>query len=254
MQELVDLLVRVVKVLRMCDSNQPCAGFLYQAMFDLRIAYDFESDDRSSWTFHFSLASIVSDRWKFMQNDWLSAAYILNRRYWHLLDDICDNAEVWEGVVRIITKLSKSPREAALALNEFTVFYRGRTGSFGGPVALASSKMDKIAPHTFWMLYVSITKNLKPLAIRICSKSAASSACETNWSNVDFILNKRRTKLTNERVEKLLFCYSNKLVAKKLLARTGEEEYYNRQTVRRCTDHLEQSLRGHVLGRLLDEK
>ena len=41
-------------------------------------------------------------------------------------------------------------------------------------------------------------RRLKPLAVRICAKSVASSACETNWSNVDFILNKRRTKLKNE--------------------------------------------------------
>ena len=31
-QDVVNLLVPVVEVLRMCDSNQPCAGFLYKMM------------------------------------------------------------------------------------------------------------------------------------------------------------------------------------------------------------------------------
>ena len=63
--------------------------------------------------------------------------------------------------------------------------------------------------------------------VRICAKSVASSACETNWSNVDFILNKRRTKLKNERVRKLLAIYSNNRVARSLQARTGDEAYCN---------------------------
>ena len=68
---------------------------------------------------------------------------------------------------------------------------------------------------------------MKPLAVRICAQSVASSACETNWSNVDFIRNKRRTKLKNERVCKLLAIYSNNRVARSLQARTGDEAYYN---------------------------
>ena len=65
------------------------------------------------------------------------------------------------------------------------------------------------------------------MAVRICSKSVASSACETNWSNVNFILNKRRTKLKNEKVRKLLTIYANNRVARALQARTGDEAYYN---------------------------
>ena len=227
MKDVVNLLVPVVKVLRMCDSNQPCAGFLYQAMSDLSNAFDAERDDKVSMPFRVALGNIVNERWNFLHNDWLSAAYILNPRYWHIIDEICDIEEVWQGFLNIVTKLANTPQEAATALNEFNSLYRSRAGSFAGPVAEASSKMDTIAPHAFWQTFGHSAKTLKPMAIRITSKSAASSACETNWSNVDFILSKRRTKLSNERVGKLLSIYSNNRVARKLQARTGDEEYYN---------------------------
>ena len=68
-------------------------------------------------------------------------------------------------------------------------------------------------------------KTLKPMAIRICSNSAAFSACETNWSNVDLIVNKRCMKLKDAQVNNLLNCYP-KQFARKLLARTGQEDYY----------------------------
>ena len=217
----------VVKVLRMCDSNQPVACFIYHAMSDLSCAVDVNSADTMSVPFRAALANIVAKRWNFMHNDWYSAAYILNPRFWHLLDDIVEIEEVWTGFVNIVTKLANSPQDAATALNEFTVLYRGRTGSFYGPVAEVSAQMENMAPHTFWQTFGTSAKVLKPLAIRICSKSVSSSACETNWSNVDFILSKRRTKLKDEKVRKLLAIYSNNRVVRALQARTGDEAYYN---------------------------
>lgn len=59
----------------------------------------------------------------FLHIDWLSAAYILNPRYWYSVDDIYNREEVWEGFISVISKLAKSPEDAALAMNEFTMLY-----------------------------------------------------------------------------------------------------------------------------------
>ena len=71
-------------------AGQAKAHFLYQAMSDLSLASDFESNDRSSLPFRLALGQIVNGRWYFLHSDWLYAAYLLNPWYWHLVDNICD--------------------------------------------------------------------------------------------------------------------------------------------------------------------
>jgi hypothetical protein len=45
--------------------------------------------------------------------------------------------------------------------------------------------------------------------MKVTSLPASSSACESNWSNYDFIHSKKRNKLKTDRAEQLVWVHSN---------------------------------------------
>lgn len=52
-------------------------------------------------------------------------------------------------------------------------------------------------------------KELRQLAVKVLSQTAASSAAERNWSQYDFIHSSSRNKLKPERAKKLVYVFSN---------------------------------------------
>ena len=54
------------------------------------------------------------------------------------------------------------------------------------------------------------------LAVQVCSKIAAASAYETNLSDADMTTKTSLNKLSNERLQKLLYYYTFKRVSRRL--------------------------------------
>ena len=50
---------------------------------------------------------------------------------------------------------------------------------------------------------------IQELAIILFSQVTSASACETNWSQFEYVYSKRRNKLRTEKARKLVYVHSN---------------------------------------------
>ena len=60
-------------------------------------------------------------------------------------------------------------------------------------------------PVKYWHLYGSETPVIQELAIILFSQVTSASACETNWSQFEYVYSKRRNKLSTEKARKLVY-------------------------------------------------
>ena len=77
----------------------------------------------------------------------------------------------------------------------------------------ASSLED---PILFWQIYKGASAKLIKLATLALSIAPTSGSAEQNWSTFGFIHSKSRNRLTNDRVEKLVYIYWNQRIRKEL--------------------------------------
>ena len=77
----------------------------------------------------------------------------------------------------------------------------------------ASSSED---PILFWRIYEGASPELIKLATLALSIAPTSGSAEQNWSTFGFIHSKSRNRLTNERVEKLVYIYWNQRIRKEI--------------------------------------
>ena len=64
-------------------------------------------------------------------------------------------------------------------------------------------------PVKYWQLYGSETPVIQELAIILFSQVTSASACETYWSQFEYVYSKRRNKLGTEKARKLVYVHSN---------------------------------------------
>ena len=69
---------------------------------------------------------------------------------------------------------------------------------------------------TWWKCHGNEAKHLQNMAIRVLSIPTSSAASERCWSAMGNIHSESRNRLTDDRVEKLLFLYFNERMLNKL--------------------------------------
>ncbi|CAB4430829.1 unnamed protein product [Rhizophagus irregularis] len=83
-----------------------------------------------------------------------------------------------------------------------------KTGAFD--LKLAWKTVGKVDPITWWKgNFETSAPELCKVAVRILAIPSSSAASERNWSNFSYIHEKKRNRLTDERVLKLVYIYSN---------------------------------------------
>ena len=77
--------------------------------------------------------------------------------------------------------------------------------------ATAASSCEGWAPWEWWHNGDAAQRfpQLRRVAERVLAQPSSAAASEHNWSNHDFIINKRRNKLSVQRAEDLVFVFSN---------------------------------------------
>lgn len=97
--------------------------------------------------------------------------------------------------------------EATIIWQQLTE-YKTCTGTFDLP--LAWNTINNIDPVAWWRGNFEISApELCKVAVRILEIPSSSAASERNWSTFSYIHDKKRNRLTNERVMKLVYIYSN---------------------------------------------
>ena len=101
----------------------------------------------------------------------------------------------------------------------------------------------------------AMAPELTKVAVRVLSIPTSSAAAERNWSTFSYIHDKKRNKLSNDRVFKLVYIYfNNKLKNQKKLDKTtdvcedinviddsDDDDSGNDDTVDDCEDNIDDS-------------
>ena len=75
----------------------------------------------------------------------------------------------------------------------------------------------------WWQSYGHTIPKLRKLGIQVLSQCSVASACERNWSSYDFIISKKRNRLTLARANDLVDVFANLRLSKKLGGLAYEE-------------------------------
>ena len=96
-----------------------------------------------------------------------------------------------------------------------------RQNSIQQYIDIAGSECDTVAITTaedstksntilgYWRVFGASCPNLQGFAIKCLQQICSASVNETNWSQFDYVVPKRRNKLNVSTQEKLVYCYTN---------------------------------------------
>ena len=159
---------------------------------------------------------LVDERWAFLHTEPMGIAYLLNPATHggegFVGSDKIDSYESLKNYyqVTVISKIT----DKELARLESTAFleeidqYLAEMAS-----ANATSKLQDVSrnkePLSFWVSWGSGFPRLQKIAISLFSTCTSAASAERIWSVFDFVHSKRRNRLANDKVERLVFIYSN---------------------------------------------
>ena len=83
------------------------------------------------------------------------------------------------------------------------IVYRERRGIFSRDVALGFD-VSTDDPIAWWSNFGCEVPQLQAFAIKVLSQCVTASPCETNWSLYEWIVNKRRNRLSVEKQKNLV--------------------------------------------------
>jgi hypothetical protein len=182
-------------------------------------------------------------RWDMLSTELHGAGYCLDPEFWgdkglKLQNDKDGSVKALRAV---INRLLPTQDEQKAARQSYTSF-RNREGAFGDQDALADA--DSMPAWQWWQMYGEGHPELQKVAIRVLSQVTSACSCERAWSTYDFIHNKRRNRLRQDRARDLVYVFTNGRLANKLRHGQGatfigwdeEEEDEQQPTVELSSD------------------
>jgi len=132
-----------------------------------------------------------------------TAAYVLHPRYQDVKHHL--DIPVWCDFLQVAERLL-GPEKGANAVNQFHN-YRSKMGLYG--TEMAQSQKCSVEPCNWWANYGCGDRELQELAMKILSQPASASSSEQNWSQYDFVHNKRRNRLKSAVASQLVVVYTS---------------------------------------------
>jgi hypothetical protein len=147
-----------------------------------------------------SLRSINQQRFKFLYHPVHLVAFALDPRY-------AQKCKAAPSVLRYWMKtlhMEESDEEALV--NEYGRFRASMSDPAQADIWTAAATADPVGWYLSWGdEFPTLTK----LALRVLSCAPSAAGAERNWSTQDYIVSKRRNRLTPQRAEKLVYIYFN---------------------------------------------
>ena len=149
---------------------------------------------------------IVESRWNFIQTESMGFAYSLSPSHADSMDKVgTDGIDTITQLRKDATKIfgtesgDKFNQELNGFLTLFTVLDTKRKNQF-----------CELAPLHYWLIHGRIDFPMSAeIVICVYNTPVSNAASERTWSSFDFIHTKKRTRLVNEKVRKLVFFYAN---------------------------------------------
>eukprot|EP00955_Chlamydomonas_euryale_P033211 347361-Chlamydomonas_euryale.AAC.1 len=158
--------------------------------------------------------TIFNARWKWMRSPLHSVGWLLNPQNfskWHALQA---GARDDERKKRLLGKILKDRDEvfkAMLGRDELVLKAQMELGQYFARADLRASagSMLEWEPWMWWSTNGGHMPTLQTVATRVLAQPSSASASENNWSTHEFIISRRRNKLSVQRAEDLVFVFSN---------------------------------------------
>ncbi|XP_059650757.1 uncharacterized protein LOC132296590 [Cornus florida] len=197
----------LVRVLKLVDGERrPPMGYIYEAMERAKeaIAKAFGENEEK----YKDIFKIIDTRWNIQLHRPLHAAgHFLNPQYFYSNPNIEQDEEVIGGLYQCIERLVPTTEvqdKISLELSRYTK----ADSLFGSSIAIRQRKSR--APADWWSAYGSTTPNLQKFAIKVLSLTCSASGCERNWSVFEHLHSKKRNRLTQCRLNDLVFIKYNR--------------------------------------------
>ena len=105
-------------------------------------------------------------------------------------------------------------KEFCVKVNEQLQLYRDGVGAFGRSWLMDTA--EKMPAHHWWAQYGSSVPQLQAFACLVLSQAGSSSICERINSEFAFIADRRRNRLSHARANKLVSCFHNLRLLKRM--------------------------------------
>ncbi|WZY86769.1 hypothetical protein YC2023_033153 [Brassica napus] len=201
----------LVKVLRLVDGERkPAMGYIYEAMDKAKEKISENllwKEDQYKRAFE-----IIDERWNCQLHHPLHAAgHFLNPEFQYKGPEVnCE--EVMRGLYDTIEKLVPEVATQDQILKELD-YFKSASGLFGHPMAIRQRETK--APAEWWLSYGASTPTLRDFAVRILSLTCSATGCERNWSVFQHIHTKKRNRLTQKRLNDMVFVKYNRALRRR---------------------------------------
>ncbi|KAL0214888.1 hypothetical protein P9112_007072 [Eukaryota sp. TZLM1-RC] len=201
----------VLKLLKLFDCNTPLSAEILYLIEEAKIEminYDgiIIADERKNL-----IIASFDDRTSQLITDFYVASAMLNPKNYlperlNFAEQLFDISKFQDFVLKVT---SYDSDKALDLLRQFSVFQRfNNHTSFGRPLALAGREKENFNAMVWWQQFGYDAPELQKLALQVVSQFVSASAVERLWSLHDWIHSKRRNRLTEERVKKLIAVYN----------------------------------------------
>ncbi|CAJ2670809.1 unnamed protein product [Trifolium pratense] len=205
----------LIKVLRMVDSEEKAAmGYLYEEM-DLakeNIKSSFNGVARS----YTPLWNIIDQRWDKQLHRPLHAAGLYLNPKIRYAPGFVDDDEVTDGMYDCLLRLVDDPEKRAKVDYQLEDF-KARKSNFGNE--FATFALGNKTLTQWWESYGNKHKELQWFALRVLSLTCSSSGCERNWSAFERVHTKKRNRLKQITMNKVVFVMVNSKLGKTKIKR-----------------------------------
>ncbi|KAL9808843.1 putative HAT dimerization domain, ribonuclease H-like superfamily [Arabidopsis thaliana] len=202
----------LIQVLRMVDGERkPPMGYIYGAMDQAKETI------MKSFTYkeeNYKMAfEIIDRRWDIQLHRPLHAAsYYLNPEFHYGQPDDIGYEEVLGGFLGCLGRLVPKIETQDKIITELDAFKKA-TGLFGIPMAIRLR--TKMSPAEWWSAYGSSTPNLQNFSIKVLSLTCSATGCERNWGVFQLLHTKRRNRLTQCRLNDMIFVKYNRALQRR---------------------------------------
>ncbi|XP_042375950.1 uncharacterized protein LOC121969771 [Zingiber officinale] len=202
----------LVKVLRLVDGEKMSPmGYIYESMDRAKeaIAASFNNNEEK----YRSIFELIDKRWNIQLHRPLHAAgYFLNPECFYSNSDIENDTEVMEGLYKCISRLVRGEDLQDKITNQLEK-YKKAEGLFGLPMTIRQRTLK--SPADWWSSYGASTPELKTFAMKILNLTCSSSGCERNWSVFEHIHSKKRNRLSQQRLNDLVYIKYNRALRRR---------------------------------------
>ena len=146
------------------------------------------------------MVSLANKRWYELHYPLHSVGFCVHPAYQGY--DQHTNQDVWKEFLDVMDTWTDVSTKKKI-LSQYT-FYREKRGLFSTDAA-SSFNPDEDDPVSWWSNFGCEVPELQSFAMKALSQSTSASPCETNWSLFDWVINKKRNRLTVDKQRDLIY-------------------------------------------------